>query len=195
MNYSGLHTFPEQNPKAWKWVIGSVVGGVTVGLLLVGLILGVTGQAKGYRLPLFIGISLFGIIVIVAILLPIALTNMKKTVSIDFDRGLLFSGTIALHPSQFVAIVHERRHIGPDVSGPDTILVRYANGAAAFKLFYYGDTAEIQARNEALIAFIWQWLPVPDHCMQSLSRNMSTEEWLIGKYEALALLRRGPASF
>lgn len=193
MSYSGLHTFPEQNPRAWWWLLGSVVGGVFVGLFLIGLILGVSGQAEGYRLPLFVGISAVGLIVIVAILLPLALTNMKKKVGIDFDRGLLFSGEVARHPSQFVSIVHERRHMGPDVAGPDTIFIRYTNGAATFKLFYYGDTPEIRARNEALIAFIWRWLPVPDHCMQQISRNMETEEWLIGKYEALALLRRGSA--
>ncbi|QIM16653.1 hypothetical protein G7067_09950 [Leucobacter insecticola] len=58
------------------------------------------------------------------------------------------------------------------------------------KQWMYRDTPEISARNEAALAFVWQWLQIPDHYSQLRDVGLWGEEQVIGKQEALVVLRR-----
>lgn len=188
MQYTGVHVFREQNPRAWWWFLIGVNACLLVLLPIVVLPLAVNPR-MGVVVALVFAVVV--LVIVNAVIVPICAVNLRKRIAFDFDRGIASSGSVGFAASDFVALVHRRRFMGPDLSGPDTLCIRYRGGQVMLKVWSWRDPPEITARNEAAIAFIWRWLQAPEHARVQMFRTASAEEHAIGRQEALALLRRG----
>lgn len=187
MRYTGIHTFPEQNPRAWWWLFWGLNGS----FLIIALFTLLPSAILGRGIATISVAVLIAIPLVNAVLVPIMIPQLKKRVSFDFDNGVFFSNDSGpLFASHFTMLVHTRRLMGLDIAGPHTLVFHTSEGAMVLKQWMYRDSPEIAARNEAALAFIWQWLQIPDHYSQLRDVGFSGEERVIGKQEALALLRR-----
>ncbi|QIM16654.1 hypothetical protein G7067_09955 [Leucobacter insecticola] len=109
MRYTGIYTFPEQNPRAWLWLFWGLNGSfliIALVTLLPSAILGRGMTSTGVAV-------LIAIPLVNAVIVPIMIAQLKKRVSFDFDNGIFFSNrSRPLYASRLAMLVHIRRLMG-----------------------------------------------------------------------------------
>lgn len=184
MPFTGVHTFHRQNPAPWRWLLFGFNGAL---LLLLLLALAST----------FLGASAFGIyfflaclIIANAVLIPLTIVKLGQRITIDFDRGTIGTqSTGALHPSDFSMLVDVFRTYPQQAH---LLELRFRTGTVGVETGAFAETPRTRERDEAVLAYIWQWLPVPQTHRQLLGPGAvpGIQEYLVGKDEALAILRK-----
>lgn len=184
MNHAGVHVFRQQNPMPW-WLL---FGGLNAALLLVlgtraavSLIVDSSWAAAVILLVL--------LLVVNAILVPILVLKLRKRIVIDFDSGTIGTETTGPMPAgEFTMIVDNFRTF-PQAA--HLVEFCFQRGAVGVEVGAYRQTPELRARNEALLAFVWRWIPAPQQHRSELGPGTvpGIARYAIGKDETLQLLR------
>lgn len=180
--YRGVVRVSHQNPNTWWFVLIAANVGALVLLLML-----VARPVAGSRVPgLVIGLLLWA--VTNAVLIPVAVSQMRKHLTLDFDRGILATGGSAYPAAEFSCAVETTR-LYPGRAHMLTLV--YAGGGVDIQVDGFAPSDRSRARNEAVLAFVFWWLPMPDQHRSHLESGPLRVADRIGRQEVAALLRAG----
>lgn len=178
--YVGTHVVPVHNANMWKLVIlASNIGGAVLLLLLI------AGFSRVSLVPpLVTGLIIW--FTADAILIPWTLVQIRRRLVLDFDTGTLVCGGVSYPAAALYALVHTSRHY---MGAAQLLTFMYTNGHIKVQVDGFTPSAQTQGRNAALLAFIWQCLPIPAQHSEYIGTELALVKHLIGKQEATVLLR------
>ena len=180
MHYAGQQRYSHQNPNMWWFILAAANGGALLFLIML-----VATQMSGLRMQSF----LVGVIVWTvtnAVLVPIAITQMRKQLVIDFDRGVIAVNGIAYPATEFLRAAEVTRYY----PGQARMLVLvYQRGAVEMQIDGFTQSPALRERNEALLHFVYRWLPIPEQYRSRIETGPMRVQDLVGRQEILALLR------
>ncbi|WP_157502279.1 hypothetical protein [Leucobacter celer] len=177
---SGTLRLSQHNPNMWWFVLAAANGGA----LLLTLLLAVRPLGGSVVPGLLLGALVW--IAANAVLIPIAVAQMRKHLILDFDRGALATGG-RIHPSSEFQCAIETSRSYPGHARMLTLV--YQRGSVEVQTDGFAPNGRTRARDEALLAFIQDWLPMPDRHRSPVDAGPFLTRQLIGKQEATALLR------
>lgn len=178
--YSGTLRLSQHNPRMWWFVLAAANGGaLLLTLLLTARPLG------GSVVPGLLAGALVWIAANAA-LVPIAVVQMRKHLVLDFDRGTVTTGGITHPAAEFQCAIETTRSY-PGRARMLTLV--YQRGSVEVQTDGFARTDRTRARDEALLAFIRGWLPMPDRHRSPIDADPFLTRQMIGKQEATALLR------
>lgn len=120
------------------------------------------------------------------IIIPLTIVQMRRRLVLDFDNGTLVCGGVSYPAAALYALVHTSRHY---MGAAQLLTFMYTNGHIKVQVDGFTPSAQTQGRNAALLAFIWQCLPIPAQHAEYIGTELTLVKHLIGKQEATVLLR------
>lgn len=178
--YLGTHVVTVHNANMWKLIIlASNIGAAVLLLLLI------AGSYPTSIVPALVT----GLIIwftVNAILVPLTIVQMRRRLVLDFSTGALVCDGVSHPAAELYALVHTSRHY---MGAAQLLTFKYTNGQVKVQVDGFTPSAQTRGRNAALLAFIWQCLPVPTQHTEYIGTELSLVEHLIGKQEATVLLR------
>lgn len=179
--HRGTWKVSHHNPTMWWFILAAANIGAIVLLLLF-----VAVPFAGSRVPGMIASGLIWIAVN-AILIPVLIVQNGKQLLLDFDRGVLTTAGVAYPASEFTYAVETIRTF-PGRARMLTLV--YERGHVEVQIDGFTPSRRSLARNDALLAFAWRWLPMPDQHRAFLGSDFYLAKDIIGKQEMVQLLRR-----
>lgn len=178
--YLGTHVVPVHNANMWKLIIlASNIGAAVLLLLLI------AGSYPTSIIPALVT----GLIIWFttnAILIPLTIVQMRRSLVLDFASGTLVCDGVTYPADQLYALVHTSRHY---MGAAQLLTFKYTNGQVKVQVDGFTPSNRTRGRNAALLAFIWQCLPVPAQHTEYIGTELTLVNHLIGKQEATVLLR------
>lgn len=181
---TGVHVFRQQNPTPW-WLL---LGGMNAVLLLVlGVRAAVAFVVDRSWLETVIAIAL--LLVVNAILAPIVVLKLRKRIVIDFDAGTIGTEKTGPMPAAEFTMIVDNFRTYPQAA--HLVEFCFQRGVVGVEVGAFRQRPELRARNEALLAFVWAWLPAPQQHRSEIGPGAAPgiTRYAIGKDETLHLLR------
>lgn len=175
----GVRTVRQHNPRQWRLTLLLA----NAGLVVLWVIQALSRLSSSPLVPLIV-VGILAVIVN-AILVPIAIIQNRKTLTLDFDRGTLGSGGVTYPAEQLRALIAATRFF------PGTahlLSFQFPQGVVDVQISGFAPTPESRATNAVLANFVWQWLRIPESASVPQSASFGLTRAAIGKREALALL-------
>ncbi|PII98267.1 hypothetical protein BMH29_08865 [Leucobacter sp. OLDS2] len=134
-------------------------------------------------------VAILLLLVVNAILVPILALKLRRRIALDFDAGTIGTERTGPMPAaEFVMIVDNARTFPQPAH---LVEFCFQRGSVGVEVGAFRQRPEFRARNEALLAFLWTWLPVPQQHRSELAPGPvpGITRAAVGKEETLRLLR------
>lgn len=184
LNSTGVHVFRQQNPTPW-WLL---LGGMNAMLLLVlGVRAAIALVVDRSWIETAVAITL--LLVVNAILVPIVVLRLRKRIVIDFDAGTIGTERTGPMPAAEFTMIVDNFRTFPQAA--HLVELCFQQGVVGVEVGAFRQRPELRTRNEALLAFVWSWLPAPQQHRSELGPGTvpGITRYVIGKDETLQLLR------
>ncbi|MGO3832474.1 MAG: hypothetical protein ACTJGT_00795 [Microbacteriaceae bacterium] len=168
------------NDRQWWWVLGGVNAAALV--LTICFLL----RPLGYSIVPGIMMSFVLFTVVNAIFVPLTIVRLRAALVIDYAHGTLTASGVTHSAGNLQSLIETTRTF-PGTARMLTLV--FASGVVEVQVDGFGHTPRTNARDEALLEYVWRCLPVPDQHRSVLMSGSMLSKSLIGKQEATALLR------
>ena len=174
--------FSQHNPNMWWFILAAANIGA---LVLLGLLVAL--PLAGSRMPgHVVGLLLWA--AADALLVPLAVSRLRKQLVLDFDRGTITMDGRTHTAAEFSRAVETTRlHPGR----AHMLTLAYTTGSVEFQVDGFAASEGTRARNQALLAFISRWLAMPGQHRSHIESGSMLVKEAIGRQEVAALLNQG----